>query len=94
MDLKATPKGVSLPVLVQPRASRDEIVGIQDGRLKIRLTAPPVRGRANEALVALLAKRLKVAKSKIIIVAGHKSRRKEMVVEGVSAAEIENLLGG
>ena len=94
LDLKATPEGVRLPILVQPRASRDEIVGIQDGRLKIRLTTPPVEDRANAALIALLAKRLKVAKSAIKIAAGHKSRRKEVVVEGVKIAGIERLLGG
>ena len=94
LDLKAGPEGVSLPVLVQPRASRDEIVGIQDGRLKIKLTAPPIGGRANEALIALLAKRLKVAPSAIKIASGHKSRRKELVVEGVGPEEMEGLLGG
>jgi len=94
LGLKATPEGVRLPILVQPRAGRDEIVGIQDGRLKIRLTAPPVEDRANEALVAFLAKRLKVARSAIKIAAGHKSRRKEVVVTGVGAEEMEGLLGG
>ena len=82
-----------LPVLVQPRADRDEIVGVQDGRFKIRLTAPAIEDRANKALVAFLAKRLKVAKSAIKITSGHKSRRKEVVIGGVGIEEIEGLLG-
>ncbi|MBM4467450.1 MAG: YggU family protein [Chloroflexi bacterium] len=62
--------GVTFAVRVVPRASRNEIVGVQGDALKVRLTAPPVEGKANEALVAFLAQRLGVRKSQVEIVAG------------------------
>jgi len=62
--------GVTFAVRVVPRASRNEIVGVQGDALKVRLTAPSVEGKANEALVAFLAQRLGVRKSQVEIVAG------------------------
>ncbi len=86
--------GVTFAVRVVPRASRNEIVGIHGDALKIRLTAPPVEGRANEALVAFLVKRLGVRKSQVDIVAGATSRRKMIRVIGLLAQEVgERLLG-
>ncbi len=84
--------GVRLSVAVQPKAKKDEIAGVIDGRLKIKLTVPPVGGKANKALIAFLAKRLGVAKSRIRIVKGEKSRQKEIVVEGVGEKELERML--
>jgi len=86
--------GATFAVRVVPRASRNEIVGIHGDALKIRVTAPPVEGRANEALVAFLAKRLGVRKSQVEIVAGATSRRKMIRVIGLVAQEVgERLLG-
>ena len=65
-----------LPVRVQPRASRDEIVGWQDERLKIRITAPPVDGKANSHLVKFLAKAFGVAKRDIELLSGETGREK------------------
>jgi len=76
-----TEKGLLLDVLVQPRASRNEIVGIHDGCLKIRLAAPPVEVAANKACVEFLAEVLGVSRSRISIVNGHSSRRKRILVE-------------
>jgi uncharacterized protein (TIGR00251 family) len=82
---------VSFAVRVQPRTSRDEIAGeYQDGP-KIRLTAPPLDGRANEALRRLLAARLKVPRAAVRIVAGEHSRTKRVEVRGVTAAMIRAL---
>jgi uncharacterized protein (TIGR00251 family) len=80
---------VTFTVRVVPRASRNEIVGIHGDALKIRLTAPPVEGRANEALISFLAKRLGVRKRQVEIVAGATSRRKMIRVSGLSGQEVE-----
>jgi uncharacterized protein (TIGR00251 family) len=83
---------VSFTVRVQPRASRDEIVGEHQDGLKIRLTAPPVDDRANEALRKLLASRLNVPLAAVRIAAGERSRTKRVEILGVTAAMIEALL--
>jgi uncharacterized protein (TIGR00251 family) len=80
-------------VRVQPRASRDEIVGEHQDALKIRLTAPPVDDRANEALRKLLASRLKVPLAAVRIASGERSRTKRVEVSGVTAAMIRGLAG-
>ncbi len=86
--------GVAFAVRVVPRASRNEIVGVHGDALKVRLTAPPVEGRANEALIAFLAQRLGVRKSQVEIVAGATSRHKVIRVIGVLAQEVEERLLG
>ena len=80
-------------VRVQPRAARDEIVGVRDGTLVVRLTAPPVEGRANQALCRLLARRLGVAPSRVAVVRGAKGRDKMVAVEGMTGAEVARALG-
>ena len=82
---------VSFAVRVQPRASRDEISGEWQGGLKIRLTAPPVDDRANEALRRFLAASLKVPLSAVRIAAGVRSRTKRVEVRGVSAGAVRAL---
>ena len=82
---------VSFSVRVQPRASRDEIVGEWQDGLKIRLTAPPLDDRANEALRRLLATRLNVSLSAVRIASGEHSRTKRVEVRGVSAAAVRAL---
>ena len=69
--------GAALAIKVQPKASKDEIAGIlDDGTIKIRLTAPPADGKANKALIKFLSKLIGVPASKIDIVAGEKGRKK------------------
>ena len=82
---------VSFAVRVQPRASRDEIVGEYQDGLKIRLTAPPVDDRANEALRKLLAARLKVPLAAVRIASGKRNRNKRVEIHGVSAAMMRAL---
>jgi len=84
---------LSFAIRVQPRASRDEIGGVWQGGLKIRLTAPPVDDRANEALQRLLAARLKVPLAAVRIAAGERSRNKRVEIRGVTAAMINALAG-
>jgi uncharacterized protein (TIGR00251 family) len=84
---------ITFVVRVQPRASRDEIAGEYQDGLKIRLTAPPVDDRANEALCKLLATRLKVPLSAVRIASGERSRTKRVEVHGVTAAMVRGLVG-
>jgi len=82
---------VNFAVRVQPRASRDEIVGEYQDGLKVRLIAPPVDDRANEALRKLLASRLKVPLAAVRIASGERSRNKRVEVHGATAAMIREL---
>jgi uncharacterized protein (TIGR00251 family) len=86
--LKATPSGVELLVLVQPRASRTRVVGEHDGRLKVQLAAPPVDGEANAALLEFLSDALEVRKAQVSLLDGETSRRKRVAVEGVAAEAV------
>ena len=94
LDLKAHSErgSVSFAVRVQPRASKNEVAGLMDGALKIRLQAPAVEDRANEALCEFLAEILKRPKSAVRILAGDRSRTKRVEVFGVTAAQVEALL--
>jgi len=78
-------------VRVQPRASRDAIEGEWQGALKVRLTAPPVDDKANDALRRLLAARLNIPLSAVRIVSGERSRTKRIEIRGVTAAQIRAL---
>lgn len=83
---------VRFPVKVQPRASRSRFRGIAEGALKLQLTAPPVDGAANSALIAFLADALHIAKSRIAIVQGETGRLKLIQVAGVTRPELERRL--
>ena len=83
---------VTFSVRVQPRASRDEVSGVIEGALKIRLRAPAVENRANEALCEFLAGLLKRPKSAVRILSGDRSRTKRIIVEGVTRQQVESLL--
>jgi uncharacterized protein len=72
-----------LRVRLQPGASRSEIAGERDGAILIRVTAPPVEGRANEALRKLIAKRVGVAKGRVTIARGQRARDKLVWIDGV-----------
>lgn len=91
--LQATGDGALLTLHVQPGAKRTEVAGIHGAALKIRLAAPPVDGKANEALVAYVAGRLGVPRTRVAIVAGATSRAKRLRVAGVPPAEIRRILG-
>jgi hypothetical protein len=83
-------KGAALAIRVTPRARHNEIVGIlDDGTVKIRLTAPPVEGRANQALVEFLAEVLEVPRSQIEIVAGLSGRDKLVSIIGVDTTDVQ-----
>jgi len=79
-------------VRVQPRASKDEIAGETGGALKVRLRAPAVEDRANEALVEFLAQLLKTPRSAVRILSGERSRTKHIEIRGVTRQQILALL--
>ena len=89
ITLKESKKGLTFDIQVIPHASRAEIVGMQDGVLKIKVTAPPVEGAANEACIKLLAGELKLKKSQMEISSGAKSRRKTVMIKDISKTELE-----
>jgi len=86
-------RGAAFTVRVVTRAQKNEIVGIQEDKsLKIRLTASPNDGQANDALIKFLAERLEVPENAIEIVAGRDSRDKWISVSGISTADLEDKL--
>jgi hypothetical protein len=92
VDVRESAGVVSFLVRVQPRASRGEIAGEWQGALRIRLTAPPVEDRANEALRRFLAARLKVPLAAVKIASGGRGRIKRIEIKGASAAQVRALL--
>jgi hypothetical protein len=89
--LRADGDDVVLTLHIQPGAKKTEVAGLHGEALKIRLAAPPVDGKANDCLVAFLAKRLGVPKSRVALVAGETSRAKRVRVAGVTAAAVAAL---
>ena len=85
--------GVVLSLHIQPGAKRTEVAGTHGAALKIRLAAPPVDGKANEALIAFLAKTLDVPKSRVDLVAGQSSRAKRVRIAGIAPAAVAARLG-
>jgi uncharacterized protein (TIGR00251 family) len=82
-----------IDVRVQPRASRDELVGIRDGVLHARVCAAPVAGAANRAVCRLIASRAGVAPSRVEVIRGERGRSKLVRVIGLSSQELLDALG-
>ena len=79
-------------VRVTPRASQDKITGWEGDVLRVRVTAPPLEGRANEAVLRLLAKSLAVPTSRVRLIRGQTQRNKVVAVEGLSGDEVQSRL--
>ena len=94
LELQRNPASgtVQMRVRVQPRASKNEVAGVIEGALKVRLQAPALEDRANEALVEFLAELLKRPKAAVRILSGHRSRDKRVEIEGVTEQQILALL--
>jgi uncharacterized protein (TIGR00251 family) len=84
--------GCAFHLHIQPRSRHDEIIGLHGDALKIRLTAPPIAGKANQALKKFLAKQLDIPPSSVEILTGHTSRQKRVRVLGVSGDAVRALL--
>jgi uncharacterized protein (TIGR00251 family) len=90
--VSARPAGFRFGVRVQPRAVRDGVTGIRDGRLVVRVTAPPVDSSANDAALRLLAHLLGIPPSRVRLVSGRKSRNKTVEVSGISEVALRRLI--
>ncbi len=86
--IREAEQGSIIEIYVQPRASRNEIAGMHEGRLKVRLTAPPVEGEANKECIRFLAKLLDIPRSSVSILQGLKSRSKTLLIRGVSPENV------
>jgi len=88
LDIRLVQDGVVFKVRVQPRASKDQVSGLLEDAVKIRLTAPPVDGEANKALCVFLAKKLGVMRSQVDLVTGQTGRNKLVKVSGVTVESV------
>jgi uncharacterized protein len=91
--LQAVDNGVLIHLFVQPRASKNQLAGVVEDELKVRLTSPPVDGAANALCIKYFAKLLGIAKSELELVAGEKSRHKRLLVKSGDLDVIRQILG-
>jgi len=91
LDIQEQANGFSFRVRVVPKAHRNAVVGVESGALVVRLVAPPVEGKANEALLDYLASCLGLRKRQIHLQSGQKSRHKIVLVEGVTREALKQL---
>lgn len=92
LDIRQDEKGAVIKVRVQPRASKNSLAGEMEGAVKVRLTAPPVDGAANEACCKFFAETFGIAKSKVEILSGHTGRNKLIRIEGITEAQARSTL--
>jgi len=96
--LRATPEGVTLAVRAQPGAKKTAITGIYgegaDTRLKIAVQAPPIEGRANQALITFLAETFSIPRSAVELISGELSRSKVFLLRGIGLIAAKQLLAG
>ena len=92
LTITKTTTGATFRVRVQPGASKNEIMGVQQDALKIRISAPPVQGKANKALIQFLAKELGVKRSQVEILSGHTSRIKTIRVIGEGTTGLKKMM--
>lgn len=93
IPIRETAAGILFQIRVVPRASREGVAGLQGEALKLRITDPPVEGRANEACIRLIAELLGVKRAQVAIVAGQTARTKIVAVAGLRGPEAAALLG-
>ena len=83
---------LNIQVQIQPGSSKDQIIGLHNGRLKIKISAPPIDGKANQNLIEFISKALGVSKSKIEILKGRTSKLKTLKISGVDQKSFSLLL--
>ena len=94
IPLEETAEGVLLPVLAKPKASRNAILGALAGRLKVAVTTVPEKGKANDAILRLLAKSLNLRGSQVELASGETNQRKFVLVRGISVEELRGRIAG
>jgi len=92
VELQSAPGGIILPVHAQPGARKNAITGVHAGRLKVAVTQAPEKGKANQALVKLLAELLNVKRSQVVLCAGETSQHKKFLIAGVDLASLQQRL--
>ncbi|HET7871936.1 MAG TPA: DUF167 domain-containing protein [Terriglobales bacterium] len=92
IPLQESAKGVTFAVKVHPRARKNQVTGIVGDALKLALTAPPVEGRANQAVVEFFADLFRIPRSSVTIASGENSRNKAIRVYGITGVEIRHRL--
>ncbi len=92
LDLKQSDRGVLLPVKVVPGASRSRVIGILDGALKVAVAAPPEKGKANKALIKILAETFDLPKNRVSIEQGQTSHHKIVLLHGADADRVRDRL--
>lgn len=90
--IEVTKNSIRLHILIQPKASKNEIVGPHNGMIKIKITAPPVDGRANEGLIEFLSDVLDIPKRDIILAKGETSRNKTVDIYGLDEKTVREKL--
>jgi len=89
IDLVSTEQGVVLPIKASPGARKTEIRGSHDGRLRVGVTQVAEKGKANQAIIALLSKQLACSKSQLTLLSGQTGACKKILVQGIDAAELK-----
>ncbi|MBU0579563.1 MAG: YggU family protein [Candidatus Margulisbacteria bacterium] len=89
---KIVPKGVLLSVRLQPKSSRNQIVGVYKDALKIKISAPPIKGQANEQVREFLAKIFNIAKSAVVLKQGEKSKDKVFLLKSISEEQVVSII--
>lgn len=92
IPIHETAEGITFQLQVLPRSSRCALAGSHGDCLKIKITAPPLEGRANEECIRFLAATLGVKKAQLSIVRGHKSRKKTVALKGITRKDAEAVL--
>jgi uncharacterized protein (TIGR00251 family) len=92
-EIRDTAQGAQFALRVQPRASRNAFAGVLGDAIKLAITAPPVDGKANQAVVEYLADVFRVPKSSVVIVSGETGRSKVIAIRGLSAEQVRKALG-
>lgn len=90
--IRETSKGVLLPIRVVPRVAKNEIQGVHGDALKVRLQAPPVEGKANQALIRFLSDTLDIPRSQLSVASGETGRNKAVLIAGITREHLINLL--
>lgn len=91
--VELTPGGLKVKIRVQPKASRNKIGEVREGYLQVKLTSPPVEGAANKMLIEFLSKKLRIAKSRVELLSGEKSRKKKALLREVDMPSFEKIFG-
>ena len=91
LDIVTTKSGIILSIRTQPGSSKNRIIGEYGGRLKLAVTAAPEKGKANKAVIELLADTLHFNESSIHIISGESSRDKRLMIEGLTPEDIKSL---